>query len=114
MNMGVDLTLLPIDYEHNDGGSAFSRLMLERRRELWPDIEKQLPVHPIAKITGYMGDNFEARAHDPYGTPLTWAYAKDFSSFKDHEAVQDNDTNRAIWAYLAALNPETKIVLYWH
>ena len=111
--MGVDLTLLPLDYENDNGGSAFSRLMLERRRELWDDIAK-LPVNPIAKVTGYMGDNFGDETEDCYGEPLKYVFAKDLAELRDHEAVQDNDLNRAIWAFLAAIRPETKIVLYWH
>lgn len=111
--MGVDLTLLPLDYERNGGGSAFSRLMLQRRCELWDDIAK-LPSADIDSVTGYMRDNFQEQKKDCYGGGLKWVYAKDFSSLKEHLAVQDNDRNRGIWAYLAALNSETKIVLYWH
>lgn len=111
--MGVDLTLLPLDYENNDSGTAFSRLHLERRRELWDDIEK-LPKKPIGSVTGYMGDEFGRQTEDCYGGGLKWVHAKELLPLKDHEAVQDNDTNRAIWAYLAALRPDTKIVLYWH
>lgn len=111
--MGVDLTLLPLDYERDGSGSAFSRLNLERRRELWTEIAK-MPMHPIAKVTGYLRDNFGDETEDCYGSPLQWAFAKDFAVFKDNEAVQDNDLNRAIWAFLATVSPDTKIVLYWH
>lgn len=111
--MGVDLTLLPLDYERENSGSAFSRLNLERRRELWDEFVK-LPEHPISRVTGYMGDEFGDKTEDPYGTPLKWVYAKDLLPLKNHEAVQDNDQNRAIWAFLEALNPDKKIVLYWH
>jgi len=111
--MGVDLALLPVEYEHNNSGSAFSRLTLERRKDLWDSIEA-LPQQPIHSVTGYLGDGFRTITQTPYGTVLTWVYAEEFSNLNKHSAIQDNSFNAAIWAFLATLPPKTKIILYWH
>lgn len=110
--MGVDLTLLPVDYDRKTGGMAFSRLKLERRSELWDDVQK-LPSHPIAEFSAYVRDNYQEFTSDCYDDGLEYVYAKDLLTLKDHPAVLDNDQNRAIWGFLAAVRPDRKIVLYW-
>jgi len=111
--MGVDLSLMPVDY-HRDSNecTAFSLLRLERRSELWGDIEK-LPVTSFKALTGHCGGRFETVTTDPYGSELTYATASDLLTLENHPAVQDNEKNRAIWAYLGKLRPDHKIALYW-
>lgn len=120
--MGVDLRLLPIECEHENLWYSHSMLSLERRRELWPlfaELEKTSGVVDPS-FTSFCGrqDNGEngygKTLETPYGQPLTYLTAEQILTLKDHEAVQDNTTNRAIWAYLAHLNPKMKIALYWH
>lgn len=112
--MGVDLSLYPVKYSLETGEElSFSILSLERRRELWPLIE-EIESHPVKEATGHFGDNYRTITKDPYGTPLRYVRAKDLLALQDNEAVQDNNLNRAAWAYLSAIAPETKIILYWH
>lgn len=119
--MGVDLRFLPVDTEGKDGHLyCWSVLSLERRRELWPMI-KAVPNKPVqGKVhcfvaglpdgeTGY-GEIME----DSYGGILTYSTAQDLYELCEAEPVTDNDVNRAVWAYIGALHPDTKIVLFWH
>lgn len=117
--MGVDLTLMPMLSEHSLD-AAHDLIQLERRRELWDPIVA-LPQKPIPKpLACYVargptgdpayGDEFET----PYGEPITYTTAADLLTLKDHEGVQDNWQNRAVWAYLAQMPATYPIALWWH
>lgn len=123
--MGVDLSLLPFDCDH---GTSFSfshtLLELERRRELWDPIysmETESGEPAPENFTSYRGDpgadgehGYGKTTKTPYGDRIRFVSAFLLCKLKDHEAVRDNWKNRAIWAYLAELPPETKVALYWH
>ena len=49
-----------------------------------------------------------------YGDRLTCVSVSRLLRFRDHEGVRDSPRNRAVWAYLAELLPETRVALYWH
>ena len=118
--MGVDLTLLPFDadfYSH-------TMLQVERRRELWPKVTA-LDSAPLALVSKdfhcYLARdrNGETRygtlpREDPYGTPYRCTTAGALSKLWTDPEVRDNVRNRAIWDYLAALPPDTRVVLHWH
>ncbi len=122
--MGVDLDLLPFDCDQ--GNFAFSHTLLNccRRRELWETLsamENQRGRKVPSGFTSFRSrDNKYEEPHygttidTPYGTPLKFLLVEDLLLLVNHEAVQDNAKNRAIWAYLAQLPPETKVALYWH
>src|SRR4051794_22704137 len=108
--MGVDVSLYPVSFGDDDKGFySFSILGLERRRELWDDLAK-VSNYPCVSLTGHIGDNYCEKKEDCYGTKLRYALATDLAALANHEAVQDNPLNRAVWAYLGALNPDAKIV----
>lgn len=116
--MGVDLTLMPL--LSPDFWCAHDLLRLERRGELWPAIDglpqKEIPK-PIGCYVATSKDGETAygdRDETPYGDKMKWTTAADLLTLKDHEAVQDNWMNRAVWSYLAAMPPTWPIVLYWH
>ncbi len=117
--MGVDLTLLPFDADRANLSFSHSVLGIERRRELWDLIlEMEIDVVPngftsyLSRLengeTGY-GETMET----PYGEPLKYTKAERLVSLAHHEEVRNNFKNRAVWAYLMELPPETKIALYW-
>lgn len=116
--MGVDLKLLPL--LGMDFWASHDILRLERRRELWPaidnlpqkDIPKPLSCHEARTKEGECcyGDQDTS----PYGEGLKWTTAKALLTLKDHESVQDNWMNRAVWKYLEQMPPDWPIVLYWH
>ena len=119
--MGVDLDLLPIEgiQEDRTWELSVSVLRFERRAELWDDVKK-LPCKPlkvdlrchVARL-GNGEQGWGSVEKDAYGEPVQYVRAKEFAALKNHPAIKDNDTNRAIIAYLLALHPATKIALYW-
>lgn len=118
--MGVDLRLLPFDCDRGEFAYSHTILDCERRRSLWTAVEK-LPATPVPKgFTSFVGDRpdgesgYGVTAETPYGEPLMATTAGQLLILKDHEGVIDNHKNRAIWAYLAELPPETRVALYWH
>lgn len=116
--MGVDLTLLPLIAK--DFWCAHDILRIERRRELWESI-MALSSAPVPKPLGcYFAHTNESDTcygditEDPYGEKLRWTTPKALLTLKDHEAVQDDWKNIAVWTYLAQMPDEWPIVLYWH
>lgn len=120
--MGVDLRLLPLDYEGPDITYSHTILSMERQRELWPKIEA-LPSTPAPRFTSFMAireaepDKGEScygyATKDAYGQPLRCVTADDLRKCV-MRLVGLYEKNYAIGCYLSALPPETRIVLYWH
>ena len=117
--MGLDLRLLPFDAE---GSIKFAHTVLDvwRRSELWDAIDA-LPQRAAPEdfssfvATAADGDlRYGVMDVDAYGEPLMTTTAGDLSTLWLHPGVRDNNKNRAIWDYLAALPPETRVALDWH
>ena len=115
--MGVDVTFLPIEHESEDLCYSHTLLPLWRRRELWPLLDDLLPKNLDRAISCYVGRDDDGELcygellEDCYGRPLTYLTVAQLLTV-DRSLV--NDGNKAIWAYLGELPPETKIVIYWH
>lgn len=116
--MGVDLTLMPL--LSKDYWAAHDMLRLERERDLWDPIAK-LPQAPIPKpLSCHQARNKETgdtcygdAENTPYGDRMTYTTVADLLMLNDHEGVQDHWRNKAVWAYLAQMPGDWKIVLYW-
>lgn len=118
--MGLDLRLLPFDAD------CFSHTVLDcaRRHELWDSIQKIENRVGRDVPDGFTSFSGRSQRHDdtcygltirtPYGENLKYVLTSDLLPLARHKAVHDNEKNRAIWAYLAQLNPQTKVALYWH
>jgi hypothetical protein len=116
--MGVELRLLPFD------GPWFSHTLLScpARPELFAEI--QTTLGPIERDVPDDFATFTSRAQGaarygvtrttPFGLPLKYVRAGELCGFAQHRDVTDNAATRAIWAYLAALDPTTRVALYWH
>lgn len=117
--MGLDLRLLPFDSDF------FSHTILtcERRSELFDalrgvearngrDVPDNFKTFIARRPDGDTGYGITIRT--PYGENLKYVLASDLVTFAEHNDVTDNAVNRAIWAYLQQLNPNTKIALYWY
>src|SRR5438876_287695 len=121
IKVAIDLTLLPFD--HEAPGSAFSHTILgcNGGGTLYEQIDK-LDADPVPlSFRSYLSrdDEWEeahyGETHEtPYGAPLTCVSAKCLLRFRDQEEVAGNAKNRAVWAYLAELPPETRVALFWH
>lgn len=113
---------------------AHSMLSLERRRELWPlidDISKlEMPKEFRESFTSYVsrvpdgskeGENcYGGVTEDCYGTDLQWVEAgllsqvlSDFNKDIEEEKYLPKQ-NVAAAAYLAGLDSDTPVGLYWH
>jgi hypothetical protein len=116
--MGVDLTLLPL--MSPDFWCSHDVIEVERRRELWPEIEKLEQHHAPGPLRCFLARDKDGETcygnvkKTPYGDRLMWTTPRRLLTLKDHEAVQDNWRNRAVWSYLASMPPEWPVVLYWH
>lgn len=116
--MGVDLTLMPL--LSKDTWCSHDLIRLNRRRELWDPVAA-LPQWPIPKALSChqardpkTGETCYGDAETtPYGDRMTYTTAGDLFTLGDHEGVQDNWQNKAVWAYLANMPPDWPIVLYW-
>lgn len=115
--MGVDLTLLPFTYDMGASASSHTVLHLCRHRDLLDKIQS-LPSFQVPKdfATYLKGgrEEFGNLQDTPYGERLKYTTAESLLVLRDHVDVKDNWDNRAAWAYLAELPPDTKIALFWH
>lgn len=120
--MGVDLTLLP--YWNNNCNFAHTLLDLERRRELWDEIEKLKQCDVSTGFSSYVSRVSDGTMKDekcygvvdetPYGEPLRYTIVGELLQVASHVGVTDNWKNRAAWAFLARCPTELKVALYWH
>ncbi len=112
--MGVDLTLCPQRYgfrEDNMSWLLYDRIALARDYRLWKEIEK-VESYSVRKVVWYDDDGIMDRTNDQYGNKLRYVLARDLAKV----ALPENATqwNRAVFAMISALDPETAIVLWWH
>jgi hypothetical protein len=116
--MGLDLKLVVIE---DCGPCAYGPTVIDvwRRHELFDELMK-IKDHPTPEnFTTYLGRTDDGEytygkvTETPYGEHLTYVLAYELHQYRDHVGVTDNHYNRAAWAYLAQLPPETKIALYW-
>jgi hypothetical protein len=121
--MGLDLTLLPFDGDIPHVELFFSHTLLScgRRQALFEAILalETLPV-PANFTSFYSRDDAYEEPHygvtttDAYGCAVRMVTAEALGALQQHPGVQAYPKNQAIWAYLAALPPATKVALYWH
>jgi hypothetical protein len=123
--MGVDLRLLPVDHESDRLSFSHTVLDLAVRRDWFerldamtdsrlgsdaPDDFSCYVAHhePPCEETGY-----GSKVNDAYGRRLRCLRAKDIVA-SAADFPPDHAKNKAVLAYLAALPPDTKVVLDWH
>ena len=132
--MGVDLMLLPVEALVLQKPTRFwsaSIVDLERRRALW-DAIMELPCDflaaplctPIGRQPNFDEPNEDNEddwfwdlrqiTDEDFDSPLCSVTVENLQSLRDHEGVRDNTKNRAAWAYLAELPPDTRIALFWY
>jgi hypothetical protein len=119
--MGLDLTLIPFDCD--TGVLAFSHtvLTLDRYRELFEDIGllNQLPIP--AKFHSFCGRHlgcdepgYGQTEMTPYGEPIKCVLAGDLVKIGGKHLEKLNRKTLGVFAYLACLDADTKVALYWH
>lgn len=112
--MGLNLTLIP---QTETAGTipgpwlAFARLPLRtQNRELFQRIERI--AHPFTDGVWWYGDEgLKQFSTDPYDTPLTYVLARDLKV--ELECADMVGTDAAIRAFVAAMPPDWRVVLWW-
>ena len=124
--MSRALDLLPVDAWTESNGKVwgFSHTIIPVNRgsvlddgDTYGDIEdlKPTPIPPKAEFSSYVavrkdGDyKYGVLKTTPYGKPYTWVTAKALAPVLKKHRPDD-----AVTAYVAALEPDTKIILHWH
>jgi hypothetical protein len=121
--VGVDLMLLPIDHERDGWVFSHTVLSLDRASALW-DRLRALADGPVPLSFGtYVCQEGSGSGEEPhygntqydaYGARIMCAAVAALLPLAQHPRVQDSARNRAVWAYLGALPPQTRVALYWH
>jgi hypothetical protein len=119
--MGLDLTLCPIQYSDVKWWLAYDSLRLCRdyrlfshfgnigRTEVKPVVEP-MPLPKQTLLEWYGDEGLERRSNDPYGTPLTYIFAREFCKIKLDNL---NPWNKAVIAFIQSLPEDTPVVLWW-
>jgi hypothetical protein len=128
--MGLDLTLCPnpfsnLGIEWDGRFLAYDRISLKRNytifAQICPEInrdwnmrEKQRcnPKPMPVPVAWYNDEGIETITEDAYGKPLTYVTAGELSKIKVPKDT--SDWNKAVFALIRSLDPETQILLYWH
>lgn len=114
--MGIDLKLWPAPLA-NIGSVHTTQvaLHLDRDSALFDRVRgvRTVPVPFDWRVYDYFEDTgMERITEDAYGEPLTMVFAEKLAAVP----LSDDTScwNRATWAYLRELPPDTPVVLYWH
>lgn len=115
--MGLHLKLIPFERERGDYADSYTVLNCDKDYDLFNQIQ-QLPEFPVPpNFNSYYSVEeddiicYGVVKETPYGEELTYSFVKDLLRCKPSS---DRQTNKAIWAYLKQLPPNTKVALYWH
>jgi len=114
--MALDLTLLPFSGE----SSADTALPLERRSALFQIIRLELPAEEaLHNFESYLGTRPDGSQGHGLTLETSWGYrvkyvtAGALAALSGHPEVMEHWLNRAAWAYVRELPPETKVALFW-
>ncbi len=117
--MGLDLTLMPL--HSKDRWVSFELIRIERDSDLFNAIfgikPNPVPAESVQCFQASLGNGergFGALTTDPYGSKLTYLTAGSLMTIQQHEGVQDDWKNRAVWRLLSEFPSDWPIVLYWH
>jgi hypothetical protein len=116
--MSLDLALLPFAEGRFDPVHQVSWTVLECKlggvlHTVLGALEESEPVSDEFLSYAPSG-GFGCTKRDPYGCVVRCIPALVLLRMREHSAVQGCATNRAVWAYLAELDPEQRVALWWH
>jgi hypothetical protein len=116
--MGVDLKVLASHFRERRGELlATASLRLDRDSGLLSQLAPEATpclVHPIPvdlKVGHYEDEGLKYESLDRQGRPLTFTTPQDLHQLRVPEDL--SPWNRAVLAFLLALPPDCRIVLYW-
>lgn len=108
--MERDLRLLPLDYYTDEGAFSLTILNMNRESLLFEAIEalphERMPVN----FDSWCGVDFQygATVKDDFGDRVQFVRAADLLT------VDWSNQPAPVLAYVRALEPDTRIALYWH
>jgi hypothetical protein len=116
--MGIDLEVLASHFRERRGEMlSTAKLRFDRDSRLFGQLDRQASpclVRPLPEglqVGSYQEDGLTYSATDRSGQPLTFTTPADLVHLRIPEELAP--WNRAILAFLLALPPDTRIVLYW-
>lgn len=124
--MGVDCTLLPVEFENDQWGYSHTVLKLDRNYTVWEMLRKlpdagAVPSSFASHIGGRVREGEQAgepcygeTQKDPYGDPVRCVRAGDLAKLSKRLRSYGLPRTKASIAYCAQLPPETRIAIWWH
>ena len=112
--MGIDLTIVPQNFPQLNDHLAYTRLgFMFRDYDYFDELQKiSRPLNEVFRW--YDDEGLTKRDDDKYGDKLTFIMASDFLKVKKVGKRKLSDWDKAIFAFIKALEPSTKLVLFWH
>lgn len=118
--MSLDLRLLPIDFDNGTYGFSHTVLSVDSGR-LWHDLLEGIHLTDVPDsfntylAVGADGEKCYGDTQDtPYGEPLRAARVRDIvKALNAADLTTMGVRDLAAIAYLNALDPKTKVALYW-
>jgi hypothetical protein len=122
--MSLDLMLLPFDNHPDAEPYSHTVLSMTGAGEVLEALQGETLWPVPNSFTSYVSRDSDTDrpcedAHygrtvtTAYKSPLRYATAGQLAPLVRLPSVQGTARHRAIWAYLAALPPDTKVALYW-
>ena len=128
--MGLDLTLMPLRDARELAGTVlgYDRMQFDRQYAIFaqiadvdgksavPDegveaIVRTHPLPPSVKVGIYGDEGIKTTRENPYGEEMVYALAKELGALRLPENATQK--NRAIMAYINALEKDTPVILEW-
>ena len=128
--MGLDLTLMPLRDARELAGTVlgYDRMQFDRQYAIFvqiadvdgksavPDegveaIVRTHPLPPAVKVGIYGDEGINTTRENPYGEEMVYALAKELGALRLPENATQK--NRAIMAYINALEGDTPVILEW-
>lgn len=109
--MSISLTLVVDQFRLPGRVLAYNRLRLELQDYRLFDRIKAEAVPLSEGVSWYEDEGLKQRSADPYGSPLTVLTA--YAVARHLSGVRLYHWDAAVLAFLNALPPETRVVLWW-
>lgn len=119
--MSLDLALLPLDLDEplnwgfaqsllecDLGGTIYDRLKNVETSQL---PMKRFHAYGVRKQGEIIYGDLK---YTPYGEPVRCVRVEQLLEIGEDEELLRSRRNRAVWAYLAQLDPKQRVALLWH
>ena len=112
--MGIDLTLVPVQWNLPGPILAHTRLDLQCRDYDLHSALRKVATPLTVPLNWYDDDGLTEYLDDRYGTKLTFVTAHQFCEAVKGLRDYGSDWDRAVIAFVAALAPDRRIVLWFN